>query len=123
VDFLGVEQYAQAGAGPIFHLPFQADLIGNPLLPALHGGVLAGFGETVMLQHLVASHRPTVKGIPKAVDFSIDYLRPAKPISTYGQAVTIRLGNRVSLVQANLWQEDPLRPVATIRGHWLMPQA
>ena len=122
VDFLGVVQHPQPNAGPLYRLPFREDLIGNPRLPALHGGVLAGFGETVMMLHLVASPPPLSKGVPKAVDFSIDYLRPARPMDTYAQAITIRLGNRVSLVQASLWQDDPQRPVAATRGHWLMPQ-
>jgi uncharacterized protein (TIGR00369 family) len=123
VDFLGVALHPQTHAGPIFRLPFRDDLIGNPLLPALHGGVLAGFAETVMALHLVATNPPMAKGIPKAVDFSIDYLRPARPMDTYAQGITIRLGHRVSLVQANLWQDDPQRPVAATRGHWLMPQS
>ena len=121
VDFLGVVAHPQVEAGPIFRLPYREDLIGNPLLPALHGGVLAGFGETVMVLHLVATNAPMGPGVPKAVDCAIDYLRPARPADTYAQGLTIRLGNRVSLVQANLWQEDPQRPVAATRGHWLMP--
>ena len=121
VDFLGVVAYPQVETGPIFRLPFGEDLIGNPLLPAIHGGVLAGFGETAMYLHLVATNHPMGPGVPKAVDFAIDYLRPAKPVDTYAQGLTIRLGNRVSLVQANVWQEDPQRPVAATRGHWLMP--
>jgi uncharacterized protein (TIGR00369 family) len=123
VDFLGVVQHPQAHAGPIFRMPFQPHLIGNPRLPAIHGGVLAGFGETVMMLHLLATHPPAASGVPKAVDFSIDYLRPARPVDTFAQGITIRLGHRVSLVQANLWQDDPQRPVAATRGHWLMPQS
>ena len=42
-------------------------------------------------------------------------------MDTFAQGFTIRLGHRVSLVQANLWQDDPQRPVAATRGHWLMP--
>lgn len=122
VDFLGVVKHPEVEGGPIFRLPYRADLIGNPRLPAIHGGVLAGFGETAMILHLVATNPPMGKAIPKAVDFSIDYLRPARPVDTFAQGLTIRLGNRVSLVQANLWQEDPQRPVAATRGHWLMPQ-
>jgi len=122
VDFLDVAQHPVAHAGPIFRLPFREHLIGNPRLPAIHGGVLAGFGETVMMLHLVATNPPMTKGVPKAVDFSIDYLRPARPVDTFAQGITIRLGHRVSLIQANLWQEDPRRPVAATRGHWLMPQ-
>ena len=123
VDFLAVAQLPQVKAGPIFRLPFREDLIGNPRMPALHGGVLAGFAETVMHLHLLAGNPAVGHRTPKAVYFAIDYLRPARPMDTYGQGITIRLGHRVSLVQANLWQDDPQRPVAATRGHWLMPQS
>lgn len=122
VDFLGVMQHPQVHAGPIFRMPFKHDLIGNPMLPALHGGVLAGFAETAMIMHVVATNPHLEKAIPKAIDFSIDYLRSAKPIDTYAQGITVRQGNRVSLVQVNVWQDDPTRPVASTRGHILMPQ-
>lgn len=122
VDFLGVMQHPQVNAGPIFRLPFKHDLIGNPMLPALHGGVLAGFAETAMIMHMVATNPQIEKAIPKAIDFSIDYLRSAKPIDTYAQGITVRQGNRVSLVQVNVWQDDPAKPVASTRGHILMPQ-
>jgi len=121
VDYLGVALHAENKGGPVFRLPYREDLIGNPNVPALHGGVLGGFGETVMILHLIHGSGP-LSSIPKAVDFSIDYLRPARPVDTFAQGLTVRQGNRVSLVQANLWQEDPRRPVAAVRGHWLMPQ-
>ena len=102
VDFLGVMQHPEVNAGPIFRLPFKHDLIGNPMLPALHGGVLAGFAETAMIMHMVATNPHSEKAIPKAIDFSIDYLRSAKPIDTYAQRhYRAPKGNRVSLVQVN----------------------
>ena len=122
VDHLGVVQHPQTGAGRIFRLPFHPDLVGNPTLPALHGGVLAGFSETAMILHLMATNPGKGNVIPKAVDFSMDYLRSAKAVDTYAQGTTIRQGNRVALIQALIWQEDPQRPVAAARGHCLMPQ-
>jgi acyl-coenzyme A thioesterase PaaI-like protein len=123
MGFLGVVRRPRMTGEPVFCLPFSEDFIGNPRLPALHGGVLAGFGETAMILHLLESKATIAEAIPEAVDFTVDYLRPAKPMDTYAEAATIRLGNRVSLVQANLWQEDPQRPVAAVRGHLLMAQA
>jgi acyl-coenzyme A thioesterase PaaI-like protein len=38
------------------------------------------------------------------------------------QGSTVRQGNRVALVQVNIWQDDPQRPVAQARGHCLMPR-
>ncbi len=121
VDFLNVHQQPQVDAGPVFRLPFKPELIGNPVLPALHGGVLAGFGETAMILHLLATN-PGIKGVPRGVDFAIAYLRSAKPVDTFVQGTTVRQGNRVALVQVSIWQDDPQRPVAQARGHCLMPR-
>lgn len=121
VDFLDVRQQPQIDAGPVFRMPFKPELIGNPILPALHGGVLAGFGETGMILHLLATN-PGLQGAPRGVDFAIAYLRSAKPVDTFVQGTTVRQGNRVALVQVNIWQDDPQRPVAQARGHCLMPR-
>lgn len=121
VDFLGIHQQAQVDAGPVFRLPFQRDLIGNPMLPALHGGVLAGFGETAMILHLMDTV-PGIPDAPRSVDFAIAYMRSAKPVDTFAQCTTVRQGNRVALAQVSIWQDDPQRPVANARGHFLMPR-
>jgi len=121
VDFLNIRQQPQIDAGPVFRLPFKPELIGNPLLPALHGGVLAGLGETAVILHLVATN-PGMVGPPRSIDFAISYMRSAKPVDTFVQGRTIRQGNRVALVQVNIWQDDPQRPVAQASGHVLMPQ-
>ncbi len=121
VDFLDIRQQAQIEAGPVFRLPFKRELIGNPVLPALHGGVLAGFGETAMILHLTNTN-PAIKGVPRGIDFAIAYMRSAKPVDTFVQGTTVRQGNRVALVQVSIWQDDPQRPVAQARGHCLMPR-
>ena len=45
-QFLGITCREEAGE-PLFVLPFKADNIGNTLLPAIHGGVIGGFLETL----------------------------------------------------------------------------
>jgi uncharacterized protein (TIGR00369 family) len=121
VDFLNIQLQPQVDAGPVFRMPFKPELIGNPMLPALHGGVLAGLGETAMILHLIAT-TPGMQGVPRSVDFAIAYMRSAKPVDTFVQGSTVRQGNRVALVQVNIWQDDPQRPVAQARGHCLMPR-
>jgi uncharacterized protein (TIGR00369 family) len=121
VDFLNVHQQPQIDAGPVFRMPYKPELIGNPVLPALHGGILAGFGETAMILHLLATN-PQLSGVPRSVDFAIAYMRSAKPIDTFAQSTTVRQGNRVALVMVSLWQDDPRRPVVQARGHFLMPR-
>ena len=102
-------------------LPYDDKLIGNPMLPALHGGVLAGFGETAMILHLMDTV-PGIPDAPRSVDFAIAYMRSAKPVDTFAQCTTVRQGNRVALAQVSIWQDDPQRPVANARGHFLMPR-
>ena len=120
VDYLDLRQLATE-AGPIFRLPFRPDMVGNPAVPALHGGILAALGETAMMLHLAATTPGAGGRMPEGVDFAIDYLRSARATDTFAQALTVRRGARVSLVQGFLWQEDPLRPVAAVRGHALLP--
>lgn len=120
VDFLAIHQQAHVDAGPVFRMPFKPELIGNPLLPALHGGVLAGFGETAMILHLMDTV-PGIPDAPRSVDFAMAYMRSAKPVDTFAQCTTVRQGNRVALAQVSIWQDDPQRPVANARGHFLMP--
>ena len=117
IDFLGIRTVPGAEP-PMFRLPYQAKLIGNPHLPALHGGVIAGFAETAALLHLVQ----TLGGakLPKGIDFSIDYLRAGRPVETFAQCELVRVGARVALVQVRCWQSSPDKPIVVARGHFLL---
>lgn len=124
VDFLALQRVASDDGQPgdLFKLPYHPQLIGNPMLPALHGGVVAGFAESAALLHLVYSNGITGGAAPRGVDFAIDYLRSAKPVDTWARCTTVRQGSRVALVQINVWQEDPGRPIVTARTHCLLPK-
>lgn len=100
-------------------LKFERKLIGNVMLPALHGGVVGGFLEVTAMVQLVFEIAPLT--IPKPVDINIDYLRSGRPVDTYGRAVITKLGRRVVNVHAEAWQEEHDRPIATLRGHFLLP--
>jgi len=120
IEFLGIRT-VPGSAVPLFRLPYQTKLIGNPHLPALHGGVIAGFAETAALLHLVQ----TLGGakLPKGIDFSIDYLRAGRPEETFAQCELVRVGARVALVQVRCWQSSPDRPIVVARGHFLLTDA
>jgi uncharacterized protein (TIGR00369 family) len=115
--FLGLEAMVEAGALTCV-LPFSPHLIGNPLIPALHGGVVGGFLELAALAELAAS-APDGHA-PRTVDITIDYLRPARDSTTYARAEVIKRGRRVANIQVTAWQENRAAPVATLRGHFVL---
>jgi uncharacterized protein (TIGR00369 family) len=112
--FLGVR--LEAGeAGPLAVLPFDPKLIGNPILPALHGGVVASFLELAALAKLDAAGRRA-----RTIDITVDYLRPARPVTFYAEARILKLGRRVANLAVEAWQEDRDSPVAALRGHFMI---
>ena len=100
-------------------LPFAEHLLGNPVLRALHGGVVGGLLETTAMLQAVFELSPT--SLPKPVDVTIDYLRSGRPIETYARAFLTKAGRRVVNIHAEAWQEEHERPIAALRGHFLMP--
>jgi uncharacterized protein (TIGR00369 family) len=120
VDYLGIRATSHVEP-PLFRLPYQEKLIGNPHLPALHGGVIAGFAETAATLHLIR----TLRGarFPKSIDFSIDYLRSGRPVESFAACEVVRVGSRVALVQVRCWQKGPELPIAVARGHFLLTAA
>jgi len=100
----------------LFRLPANPDNIGNPLLPAIHGGVIAGFMElSAALYLLIFSESAS---IPKIIDFSIDYLRAGLYRDTWARCQLWRQGRRVTNVAITAWQADPNEPIATARAHF-----
>ncbi len=99
-------------------LPFQQCLIGNPVLPALHGGAIGGFLECAGILHLLWS--TDTLAIPKTIDFNIDYLLSGRPQDTYANAYMVKLGKRVSNLRVEAWQTTPDKPVAVAVMNVLM---
>ena len=120
VEYLGIRAASEAEP-PLFRLPYQEKLIGNPHLPALHGGVIAGFSETAATLHLIRTLRGAK--FPKSIDFSIDYLRSGRPLESFAACEVVRVGSRVALVQVRCWQTGPELPIAVARGHFLLTAA
>jgi acyl-coenzyme A thioesterase PaaI-like protein len=119
-------------------LPFDEKLIGNPLLPALHGGVTAAFLEVTAVITLSWSqlweeiesgsldfdplHGTRLPRLPKTVDFSVDYLRSGLPRDAYARARVIRSGRRYASVHVEGWQDNRDKLFAQATGHFVMPQ-
>ncbi|BES71777.1 PaaI family thioesterase [Marinobacter nanhaiticus D15-8W] len=102
----------------IFRLPRKAENLGNPILPAIHGGVIGGFMELSAAIYLMMSQ--DALRMPRIVDFSLDYLRAGLDRETYAECRLTRQGNRVANVQVTAWQKSRTQPIATARAHFLL---
>ena len=102
-------------------LPYREDLIGNPLVPAIHGGVLGAFMEMAATAQLFV--QLGLKRFPKPIDISVAYLRAARPVDLFARALVTREGRRVANVRAEAWQEARAKPVATLHAHFLIASA
>lgn len=115
--FLGISAQEENGA-LIAKLAFSPTNIGNPILPAIHGGVVGAFLETVAILQLLWMQESVT--VPKTITITIDYLRTAGPLDTFGKAIVTKLGSRVANVRAVAWQADPDKPVAGANGNFLL---
>lgn len=99
-------------------MPFSDHLIGNPMLPALHGGSTAALLEiTAMAQ--VAHSFPSLN-LPRPINVSVAYLRSGRPRNVQARARINKAGRRVAHVLAEAWQEDEDQPIAALTAHFLL---
>ena len=136
IGFLGI-RFDRRGDELTAVLPYDDKLIGNPFLPALHGGVTAAFLEVTAIiglswslvwedmeagrvdpRALDATHLPR---LPKTIDFTIDYLRTGLPRDAYARARVNRSGRRYASIHVEAWQDNRARLFAQATGHFLMP--
>ena len=115
-------------------LPFRDELIGNPGIPALHGGATAGLLEATAIVELawaamweeMEAERHIPDGplrLPKTIDLTVDYLRSGLPRDAYARARVNRSGRRYASVHVEAWQDNRSRLFAQGTGHFLMPEA
>lgn len=129
IGFLGV-QFERRGDELTAILPYSEHLIGNPILPALHGGAVGAFLEiaaqielgwqTYWPQFEAGATGP--RAIPKTIDFTVDYLRSGLPRDAYARAVVNRSGRRFASVHVEAWQDNRAKLFAQATGHFLMPR-
>ncbi len=119
-------------------LNYDDKLIGNPVLPALHGGAIASFLEVAAIMELgfqilwdeIETGRlnaddltdETLPRMPKTIDFTVDYLRSGLPRDAYARARVNRSGRRYASVHVEAWQDNRNRLFAQATGHFLMPE-
>src|SRR5262245_34514690 len=106
--FLGIS-VVREGEGVLTRLDFAPHIIGNPVIPAIHGGALGTLLESAAVFELLWS-QSSVR-LPKTISLTIEYLRTARPTTTFARGEITHHGRRVATVRVQAWQDDPTRPV------------
>jgi acyl-coenzyme A thioesterase PaaI-like protein len=133
--FLGVG-FERRGDELTAQLAYSEALIGNPLLPAIHGGAIGAFLEMTAIMELAWAQvwermegggEPAAEieagrfpALPKTIDFTVDYLRSGLPRDAYARARVNRMGRRYASVHVEAWQDNRARLFAQATGHFLM---
>ncbi len=114
-------------------LPYSPQIIGNPMLQALHGGAVGAFLETAAIVQLWLMpnsrslpnppSKPLPKPLPKPIGINIDYLRRGKPQDTFARAHIAKQGARVANVRVRAWQDSYAEPITILHGHFLIAKA
>jgi uncharacterized protein (TIGR00369 family) len=97
---------------------FGEHLVGNPMLPALHGGTLGALLESAAIFELI--YRAETALLPKTITLTIDYLRSAGAKDTFACGSVTRHGRRVANVRVEAWQDDRRTPVVTAHAVFLV---
>ena len=136
IRFMGIS-FERHGDELTALMAYDDKLIGNPMLPALHGGATAAFLETTAIIELSWAYlwediesgaidpatidHSNLPRLPKTIDFTVDYLRSGLPRDAYARARVNRSGRRYASVHVEAWQDNRARPFAQATGHFLMP--
>ena len=97
---------------------FSPPLIGNMMLPALHGGTIGALLESAAIFQVLWEIETIA--IPKIITITVDYLRSGRPVDTLARATLTKQGRRVVNVAVEAWQDDRARPIASANAHFLI---
>lgn len=103
--YLGIKVVTVEKGRAHLTLPFRSEFVGDPLRPALHGGVVSTMADVaggLAMWSGILDHRARVS----TIDLRVDYLRPARLLTLDAEAIVVRQGNRVGVVDVKLFHPD-----------------
>jgi uncharacterized protein (TIGR00369 family) len=83
-------------------IPFRDELVGDPMKPAMHGGVISMLADTaggMAVWSTVESEASRVS----TIDLRIDYLRPGRLLRLAADATVVRSGRHVGVADVRLF--------------------
>lgn len=89
---------------PTFVLRARPALVGNPLIPALHGGAVAAFLEAASA--IALTRALGLKNIPKPISINVGFFASGQLADVMTRPVVKRVGRRIAVVHSEAWQEE-----------------
>ncbi len=99
-------------------MPFSPKIIGNPILPAIHGGMTGAFLETTAI--VGVTRELGASAWPKPIGLTVNYLRSGRALDSHASVSIVKQGRRVVAFEARAWQDDPTKPIASAFGHFML---
>jgi uncharacterized protein (TIGR00369 family) len=117
--FLGLHS-TRDGEVLTVNMPFADRLIGDPMLPALHGGSTAALLEITAIAQVAVLY-PRLR-LPRPINVTVSYLRSGRPEDVFARARISRAGRRIAHVLAEAWQDDVTQPIASLTANFLIAE-
>src|SRR3954471_19651051 len=99
-------------------MPFSPRIIGNPILPAIHGGITGAFLETTAI--VGVARELGAAATPKPIGLTVNYLRSGRALDSYASVSIVKQGLRIVAFEAQAWQDDRSKPIASAFGHFML---
>lgn len=99
-------------------MPFSPKIIGNPILPAIHGGMTGAFLETTAI--FGVRRELGIAALPKPIGLTVNYLRSGRALDSIANISVVKQGRRIVAFEARAWQDDADKPIATAFGHFML---
>jgi uncharacterized protein (TIGR00369 family) len=101
--FLGMRVVTLAAGRVELEIPWRDELVGDPMKPALHGGVISTLADTAGgIAIWGALDNPVAR--VSTIDLRIDYLRPGRCEGLFAEAIAVRVGRTVGVADVRLYQ-------------------
>ena len=89
-------------------MPFSPKIVGNPILPAIHGGIIGALLETTAIAGVTRDLG--VSALPKPIGLTINYLRSGRALDSYANVSIVKQGRRVVALKPKLGRTTPPSP-------------
>ena len=99
-------------------MPFSPKIVGNPILPAIHGGMTGAFLETTAI--VGVTRELGASATPKPIGLTVNYLRSGRALDSFASVSIVKQGLRIVAFEAKAWQDDRSKPIATAFGHFML---